>query len=94
MSGQLKGEKMFRGIAVSDGVCRGKVVVLHRSRRVIAKRVLTDDTVVPEIKRFEGFTGHRSKRNLTLYGRMGYQPFKEVPFNKEVTWVYLEKNRS
>jgi phosphotransferase system enzyme I (PtsI) len=53
MSGQLKGEKVFRGIAVSDGVCRGKIVVLHRSRRVIAKRVLTDDAVVPEIKRFE-----------------------------------------
>lgn len=53
MSGQLKGEKTFRGIAVSDGVCRGKVVVLHRSRRVIARRDLTDDTVTPEIKRFE-----------------------------------------
>jgi phosphotransferase system enzyme I (PtsI) len=53
MSGQLKGEKVFRGIAVSDGVCRGKVVVLHRSRRVIARRDLTDAAVAPEIKRFE-----------------------------------------
>jgi len=53
MSGQLKGEKVFRGIAVSDGVCRGKVVVMHRSRRVIAKRQLADDAVVPETKRFE-----------------------------------------
>jgi phosphotransferase system enzyme I (PtsI) len=53
MSGQLKGEKVFRGIAVSDGVCRGKVVVMHRSRRVITKRQLADDAVVPETKRFE-----------------------------------------
>ena len=53
MSGQLKGEKVFRGIAVSDGVCRGKVVVMHRSRRVITKRQLTDDAVAPETKRFE-----------------------------------------
>jgi phosphotransferase system enzyme I (PtsI) len=53
MSGQLKGEKVFRGIAVSDGVCRGKVVVMHRSRRVITKRHLADDSVVPETKRFE-----------------------------------------
>ncbi len=53
MSGQLKGEKVFCGIAVSDGVCRGKVVVLHRSRRVITKRQLADDAVVPETKRFE-----------------------------------------
>ena len=53
MSGQLKGEKVFRGIAVSDGVCRGKVVVMHRSRRVIAKRELADDAIGPETKRFE-----------------------------------------
>jgi phosphoenolpyruvate-protein phosphotransferase (PTS system enzyme I) len=53
MSGQLKGEKVFRGIAVSDGVCRGKIVVLHRSRRVISKRLLADDAVGPETKRFE-----------------------------------------
>jgi phosphoenolpyruvate-protein phosphotransferase (PTS system enzyme I) len=53
MSGQLKGEKIFRGIAVSDGVCRGKVVVLHRSRRVIAKRELAAENLEPEIKRFE-----------------------------------------
>ena len=53
MSGQLKGEKVFRGIAVSDGVCRGQVVVMHRSRRVITKRQLADDAVVPETKRFE-----------------------------------------
>ena len=53
MSGQLKGEKTFRGIAVSDGVCRGQVVVLHRSRRVITKRQLADHAVAPETKRFE-----------------------------------------
>ncbi len=53
MSGQLKGEKIFRGIAVSAGVCRGKVIVLHRSRRVITKRVLADEAVAPETKRFE-----------------------------------------
>jgi len=53
MSGQLKGEKKFQGIAVSDGVCRGKVVVLHRSRRVITKRQLADAAVAPETKRFE-----------------------------------------
>lgn len=46
-----------------------------------------------EIRRFEAFTGHRSIRNLDLYGRLGYRPFKEVPFNAAVTWVYMEKPR-
>ncbi len=53
MSGQLKGEKVFQGIGVSAGVCRGKVIVLRRTRRAILKRELPDDSITPEIKRFE-----------------------------------------
>ncbi len=53
MSGQAKGEKVFRGIAVSAGVCRGKVVVLHRARHAIVRREMTPDEVPQEIKRFE-----------------------------------------
>jgi phosphotransferase system enzyme I (PtsI) len=53
MSGQLKGEKVFRGIAVSAGVCRGKVIVLRRARHTIAKRELAGDQVDAEAKRFE-----------------------------------------
>ena len=53
MSGHIKGEKVFRGIAVSAGVCRGKVVVLHRARHAIVKRELEPDAVPQEIKRFE-----------------------------------------
>jgi phosphotransferase system enzyme I (PtsI) len=53
MSGQVKGEKVYRGIAVSAGVCRGKVVVLHHARHAIVRRELSDDVVPLEIKRFE-----------------------------------------
>ena len=53
MSGQLKGEKVFRGIAVSAGVCRGKVVVLRHARHAIAKRELAPGEVDAEVKRFE-----------------------------------------
>jgi phosphotransferase system enzyme I (PtsI) len=53
MSGQIKGEKVYRGIAVSAGVCRGKVVVLHHARHAIVRRDVPDDSVPQEIKRFE-----------------------------------------
>jgi phosphotransferase system enzyme I (PtsI) len=53
MAGQLKGEKVFRGIAVSAGVCRGKVIVLRRDRHAIAKRELAAGEIAAEIKRFE-----------------------------------------
>ena len=53
MSAQLKGEKVYRGTAVSAGVCRGKVLVLHRTRHLITQRTVSDGEVVDEIKRFE-----------------------------------------
>ena len=53
MSGQLKGEKSFRGIAVSAGICRGKILVLHRARHIIARRGLADGEITDEVGRFE-----------------------------------------
>jgi phosphotransferase system enzyme I (PtsI) len=49
----MKGEKVYRGIAVSAGVCRGKVVVLHHARHAIVRRELPADSVPAEVKRFE-----------------------------------------
>ncbi|MGH7951674.1 MAG: phosphoenolpyruvate--protein phosphotransferase [Limisphaerales bacterium] len=53
MSPQPKGEKVFRGIAVSPGICRGKILVLHRARHVIGRRELPDEKIAPEVSRFE-----------------------------------------
>jgi phosphoenolpyruvate-protein phosphotransferase (PTS system enzyme I) len=53
MSGQPKGEKVFRGIAVSAGICRGKILVLHRARHIIARRGLAENEVTEEVGRFE-----------------------------------------
>jgi len=53
MSVQPKGEKMFRGIAVSAGICRGKILVLHRARHVIVRREIVEAQVPLEIDRFE-----------------------------------------
>jgi len=53
MSGQLKGEKVFRGIGVSAGVCRGKILVLHRARHIIARREIPAAEIPEETRRFE-----------------------------------------
>ncbi|HUC84730.1 MAG TPA: phosphoenolpyruvate-utilizing N-terminal domain-containing protein, partial [Candidatus Acidoferrales bacterium] len=53
MPGQIKGEKVYRGIAVSAGVCKGKVVVLHHARHAIVRREMAAEAVPQEIKRFE-----------------------------------------
>ena len=41
--------------------------------------------------RFELFTGHLSERNLYLYRKLGYRPFKQERVSDALTLVYLEK---
>jgi phosphoenolpyruvate-protein phosphotransferase (PTS system enzyme I) len=53
MSAKPKGEKLFRGIAVSAGICRGKILVLDRAQHVITRRDLPDPEIMTEISRFE-----------------------------------------
>src|SRR5580700_8343713 len=48
-----KGEKVFRGIPVSQGVCRGKVLVLGRAHAAIPKRDLSDAEAPEEVRRLE-----------------------------------------
>src|SRR5436190_13409072 len=48
-----KGEKIFRGIPVSAGVCRGKTLVLDRSRPVITRRPVSESGIAEEINRLE-----------------------------------------
>ncbi len=48
-----QGEKVFRGIPVSLGVCRGKIIVLGRSHAPIPKRQLADAELTEEINRLE-----------------------------------------
>jgi phosphoenolpyruvate-protein phosphotransferase (PTS system enzyme I) len=50
---QHKGEKTFRGIPVSTGVCRGKILMLGRARPTIAQRRLPDADVAEEVNRLE-----------------------------------------
>src|SRR5882724_7860358 len=48
-----QGEKLFRGIAVSSGVCRGKILVLAPSHPVITKQPVSEAGVAEEINRLE-----------------------------------------
>jgi phosphotransferase system enzyme I (PtsI) len=50
---QVKGEKIFRGIPVSAGVCRGKILVLDRVRPTIGNRQLPENELAEEVNRLE-----------------------------------------
>jgi hypothetical protein len=44
-------------------------------------------------QRYELFTGERSERNLHLYQKLGYKPFRSERLNEKVILVFLEKAR-
>lgn len=44
-----------------------------------------------QIKRYELFTGDRSERNLHLYGKLGYKPFRRERLTNRVVLVFMEK---
>jgi len=48
-----KGEQTFRGIPVSAGVCRGKILVLDRHRPTVGRRELTEAELAEEVNRLE-----------------------------------------
>lgn len=48
-----KGERVYRGIPVSSGVCRGKVLVLKQEAASVVKRQLTEAQVNEEVARLE-----------------------------------------
>ncbi len=48
-----KPEQVFRGIPVSAGVCRGKILVLDRTRPIITRRKLQSQEMAEEVGRLE-----------------------------------------
>jgi phosphotransferase system enzyme I (PtsI) len=48
------GERIFRGIPVSPGVCRGKILLLGKPQTdVVARRQIQDSEISTELRRFE-----------------------------------------
>lgn len=44
-----------------------------------------------QAKRYELFTGHKSKRNILLYKKLGYRTFRTESANDRLILVYMEK---
>ncbi len=62
--------------------------------RGLARRLVADmEQTFPAVKRFEAFTGHKSKRNIHTFTKLGYRTFKTEPFTPSINWVYMEKER-
>ena len=76
-----------------DTCCIGRLLVHpdRQNRGIGAQLMAALEAEFPAAARFELFTGKTSARNLHLYQKLGYRPFKEEALNERVTIVYLEK---
>lgn len=82
---------------IKEGVCYVGRLIVHpdfQNRGMGTQLMNRIEEIFKEAKRFEIFTGHKSERNLYLYQKLGYQPFKSVKANENLTIVFLEKNNS
>jgi GNAT superfamily N-acetyltransferase len=62
--------------------------------RGIGTRLLNEiEQTFSQAKRFELFTGDKSERNLYLYQKQGYRPFKTEMISDDLRLVFLEKHR-
>ncbi len=43
------------------------------------------------VQRFELFAGHKSERNIHFYERLGYKIFKNQEINKNLIFMFMEK---
>jgi ribosomal protein S18 acetylase RimI-like enzyme len=84
-----------RGFA-QGGVAHLERLIVHpasQGRGIGSALVARFEACFPDVERFELFTGHRSERNLALYSRLGYRPFRREAIHPGLELVHMEKRR-
>ncbi|URN93785.1 MAG: GNAT family N-acetyltransferase [Candidatus Pristimantibacillus lignocellulolyticus] len=78
----------------NNGTCSVGKLIVHPNyqNNGIGTYLMNEiENYFPTCNRFELFTGHKSKRNLYLYNKLGYRVIKSVVVNENLTLIYLEK---
>lgn len=84
-----------RGRAEED-TCHISRLVVHpeyQNRGIGKKLMLAIEDKFSGARRYELFTGHKSRKNLALYEKLGYVKFSEKPQGSNVTLICMEKIR-
>lgn len=90
--GELVGS--VRGRAEGGTLYVGKLIVRpeHQGQGIGTALLAAIEAACPQ-PRCELFTSDKSRRNLTLYQRVGYVPFQRREVAPGLVFVYLEKQR-
>ncbi|SRR6266540_24577 len=79
-----------------NGACHIGRLMVHpdfQGRGIGTLLMAEIEAAFPGVQRFELFTGHRSKGNISLYERLGYRIFTTATVGPLLTLVYMEKRR-
>ena len=79
---------------LDEGTCYVGRLTVHpdlQNRGIGTSLMVEIERLFRHAARFELFTGHLSERNLYLYRKLGYRPFKQERISDALTLVYLEK---
>ena len=82
-----------RGFQVDETVFIKRLIVNpnYQNQGIGTKLMKSIEDSFKNNKRYELFTGHKSKRNLHLYQKIGYKEFKRIPIHENLIMIYLEK---
>ncbi|MDD5669703.1 MAG: GNAT family N-acetyltransferase, partial [Candidatus Omnitrophica bacterium] len=102
------GDKIFLK-AVIDGRIVGSVRAEVKANRCFIGRLIVDphfqnfgvgtrlmhaiEEACGDVDAYELHTGHKSKRNLFFYKKLGYKKIKSLKISESITRIFLEKNR-
>jgi ribosomal protein S18 acetylase RimI-like enzyme len=98
LKGMIDGKiiSSVRGFIQEDTCHIGRLIVKKdfENRKFGQTLVNALETHLHKCQRYEIFTGHKSVKNLYLYGKLGYKEFKRQCINNHLTLIYLEKFRT
>lgn len=82
-----------RGCVKGDTCFISRLMVCpdFQSRGIGKKLMIAVESRFKAVKRYELHTGHKSKKNLALYRKLGYQKFHEKPQGEKVMLICMEK---
>ena len=81
---------------LKEGTCFIGRLIVHphwQNQGIGARLMAAIENRFGDAQRYELFTGDRSERNLHLYQKLGYQPFRSERLDEHITLVFLEKEQ-
>ncbi|ODS38577.1 MAG: GNAT family acetyltransferase [Candidatus Altiarchaeales archaeon WOR_SM1_79] len=84
-----------RASFIKEGTCYIERLIVHpdfQNQGIGTKLMNEIEDTFKDAEKYELFTGHKSKRNLYLYQKLGYKMFKTEEINNNLKFIYLIKS--